>query len=74
MAQLQADQKRQDKVEEVTGLSTEFEGMWLVVSGGMVEDKEKMSVIGMVVGSKDDTVLGGGEGKVWYRSGSDTLC
>ena len=61
------------KLEEVTGLQTEVAGMWLVVSGGMM-DKEKMSVIGMVVGSKDDTVLGGGEGKVWYRSGSDTLC
>ena len=42
------------KVEEVTGLPTEFVGMWLVVSGGMM-DKEKMSVIGMVVGNKDDT-------------------
>ena len=42
-------------MEEVTGLLTEFAGMWLVVSEGMIEDKEKMSVIGMVVGSKDDT-------------------
>ena len=42
------------KVEEVTGLQTEFAGMWLVVSGGMM-DKEKMYVIGMVVGNKDDT-------------------
>ena len=32
------------KVEEVTGLQTEVAGMWLVVSGGMM-DKEKMSVI-----------------------------
>lgn len=42
------------KLEEVTGLQTEVAGMWLVVSGGMM-DKEKMSVIGMVVGNKDDT-------------------
>ena len=43
------------KIEELTGLPSEIGGMWTVVRGEMVHEKEKISVVGVVADRKQNT-------------------
>jgi len=41
------------KVEEMTGLPRDVAGMWVEVLGGVIEDKQKVSVIGVINAIKE---------------------
>ena len=41
------------KVEEMTGMPRDVAGMWVVVCGGVVEDKQNVSVIGVINAIKE---------------------